>query len=160
MSKKFQLPIMSKKFQHILSVLSILIFVYIGIGSAPSQKSITTESEQIPPAIKGYTGTILIVKSTKNWTKYADKNFSEHYTGKYIIVDEKDLATYADADQYRFVITRNESTGTDYGTKTTYYVEKICMLDRKNGTLYCTKKGTSNFGKLLEAYAQALENAR
>jgi hypothetical protein len=63
-------------------------------------------------------------------------------------------------DKYRFVITREESGYHDFGAYTTYHDEKICALDRKTGTSYCTKGKTSFYGKLLESYAEALENER
>jgi hypothetical protein len=82
-----------QNFEHVLSLLAVLMFVYIGIESAPSKKSLTTESDQIPPGIKDYNETTLIVKSRNDWTKYAEKYFDEYYTGKHIFIDETDQSS-------------------------------------------------------------------
>jgi hypothetical protein len=150
---------MKKNLKHVLSLLCVLAFVFAGIESAPS-KPITMESQQVPPDYKGYTQTLVIVRSSKDWNKYAEKYFSEYYSGNYVFVDSKEMGSYSDADKYRFVVTRNESTFYDPGAHSNYYDEKICMFDKKTKKSYCTKAKTGQYGKLLKEYAQALQNAR
>jgi hypothetical protein len=57
---------MNKNLKHILSLLCVLVFIFIGIESAPSKGSLTAESKQISHDIKGYNETILILKSSRD----------------------------------------------------------------------------------------------
>jgi len=152
---------MQKRNKHLLSILAILGFIAVALASAPSQKSLTNASKgQIPEELRDYKGTILIVKYSKDWTKYAEKYFTEYYNGNFEIISGRDLDTYKDLNKFRFVITRGSYTSRDYAAKTTTYSQDLCITDRQTGKDYRTRGTTSFYGKLLKAYAQAMEKVR
>lgn len=147
---------MSKIFKHVVSFASIIVFIYIGIASTSSKKT-TSQAEKIPPTFKGYTGTILILKSTNDWMRTAKKYFGEYYKGDYIFINRDELDKY-DANKYRFFIYREENIRT-LGNQTSYD-EKVCTLDRVTGLRYCAESKIGNYSVLLHDYAKALETAR
>ncbi len=146
--------------KHGLSFIAVTVFVFLAIASVASKKNMTIEKGEIPPDIKGYKETIVIVSQTRQWNKYADKYFTENYQGKFIFVEEKELVKYPDTDKYRFFFGRNlrymQEVGSSFSSVTS---ERLTMIDRKTGKTYATHS-SSAFGKLLKYYSAALEEAR
>ncbi len=146
---------------HLLSLLTISFFILIAVASVPSKKGMTVENGQIPPGFEGYKGTLLIVKQSRDWSKYAEKYFSNNYNGKFLLIGEKDLKTgYADTKEYRFILGRDLNYTREMGTLNDHVSsENLCIMDRQSGKSYCT--GSSAFyGKLLKAYSVALDKER
>ncbi|HNP22606.1 MAG TPA: hypothetical protein PKM63_22195 [Panacibacter sp.] len=150
---------MNIQFKHCASAIVIALFGIMAVASTPSKETISSKPEQFPPDLKGYNGAIIIIESTKDWTKYAKKYFEEYYSGDVIVIPETEVFNYTDVEKYRFVIRRKQEIFYD-GFNKRYFKENICTTDRKAGYQYCTDFNTSMYGKLLKTYAQAFQDAR
>lgn len=148
--------------KEVLFFLVFSLVVSITISCAPSKKKMTIEAGRIPPGIKGFNGTLLIIDGNqKSWNKYMTKNFDKHYKGKYAIVSQSELlSTYSDVTIYRFVLYRNSRLSVNrYTGAVDSRAEKLCMRDRALGAEFCSKLAT-NFAILIKNYSIALEKAR
>ncbi len=150
-----------KLLKHYFSLSVIVIFFLMGIASSPSKGSMSVEKGQIPPDFRGYKGTLLIERQSKDWTKYAEKYFTENYTGPIkLIEDAAEMnAQYKDVKQYRFVLGRERFTEINRATDQHTASQNLCIIDRQTGRKYCTAS-TSFYGKLLKNYSAALERVR
>ena len=146
------------KFFALITVLTLL-------NCAPSSKSLTIASGQIPEKFQGYDKTLLIAQNNKAWTKIAKKHFKNNYKGKYFFTTEEELnLKYSDLNEFRFIVSKNNYifTGTTTGgvSTTLAATEDMYMKDRLTGKIYKTKISTSFFGILINRYSIALERIR
>lgn len=152
---------MKTSIKNFASFSGIVLFFVLAIASTPSKKGMTIENGQVPPDFKGYAGTLLIISQDKYWNNAAERAFRKRYTGKYLMIDKSELSKYSDLKKYRFALGRTANF--DYQTGQVYKMaitsESLCLADRQQSKKYCTKS-SSFFGKLLKAYASALENER
>jgi hypothetical protein len=147
-------------------ILSFLFSIFgILLTNGQFAKEMTVENEQIPPEFSQFEGTLLIVSQYKAWDKYAKKAFDANYKGKYKFVSKKDNESdYDDLDTYRYMLSPsfssslNSAPGSSFGSSHTSS-ERLVLLDRKTGKQYKTRS-TAFYGKLLKAYAEALELER
>lgn len=153
---------MKNSLKHVLSFLTVMVFIFFAIASAVTKEGMTVARGQIPPEFNGYNGTLLIIKQSKNWNKYAMKHFTENYKGKFIMIGESEIDNYSNNLDYRFMLTRSLFHSREIGVSgksEPSTSESLCTVDRKTEARYCTLQ-SSNFGKLLKAYSAALEDER
>lgn len=149
-----------------LTFLFLLFGVLLSYGQYA--KEMTVENNQIPPEFSEFEGTLLILSQYKAWDKYAKKAFDLNYKGKYKFVTKKDdISNYEDLDTYRYVLSPKFTTSLSNNPnriftddhKTFVSGENLVIYDRKTGKQYKTRN-SAFYGKLLKAYAEALELER
>ena len=175
------IPVITKLRFPILLTATLCLFLFSCVSSMKT--TIEEDGKQIPPGFGKKNEILLVIrKDKKSYDKYLEKNFSENYFGRYLIIDRAELESnkYKNTDTYRYVFDedyheeyksanpaqiaanggrRVNSNGTtvDYGQQ---MYAMFQVMDRKSGTVYKTKHGTGAFSKWMRAYIQALEKAR
>lgn len=138
------------------------------------KSSINDDGQQIPPNFGKEDVTLLVIlKGTRSYDKYLEKNFAENYGGKYVIVDPMEARSqqYADKKKYRYIFDEDKTVNIDtygiYQGKTRVGTQNVSsatakfqLVDRLTGEVYKTKHGTGAFSAWMKAYIQELEKAR
>lgn len=173
---------MKKKIKNILSFLTIILFITIGMASSGTKKmTFSKVGGQIPPEFGIETDTLLVITHSEDfyYNKFLKKNFKENYFGNYKLITEKELKNYP-SETYRFVFDRslNYSTKTStinssgnsnpqYGgttisttsTKTYASSDVFYITDRKTEKDYVTLS-SAYYSKLMRAFIKSLEENR
>jgi|GEM_PF-2351917 len=155
--------------QHLFSFSVVVVFCLMAIASTGIKRmSFTKENGQIPPDFKDFEDTLLVISHPENWgyNKYLKKNFSGNYSGKYKIINKKELKEYP-VDRYPYIFdhdvsytTKTEVGGTSSGRTSTYASSgTFYLVDRRSNKTYQTKS-SAFYSKLMRAYIQALDKER
>lgn len=137
------------------------VFLLMAAASGVPKAAVSMERGHIPKDFAGFKGILLIeLQQSKDWNKYARKHFSENYHGEMKFVETSEVeTTYADREEYPFIVTREQFANYGNGGVGTTYSSNLCMVDRKNRLVYSTGS-TSFYGKLLKTYAKELDAVR
>lgn len=146
--------------------LLLLLIPNFFVSCGPSFSNMTVQNNQIPPEFSEYDGTLIIISQYRAWDKYAKKAFKKNYKGDYKLITKKDdLSKYEDVEKYRYFLSPTFLQGKSidpnrYFQERNYVASEYLVLhDRKTGNHYKTAS-TAFYGKLLKAYAAALESER
>ncbi|MFT3747274.1 MAG: hypothetical protein QM768_03120 [Agriterribacter sp.] len=146
--------------KHVISLAIIGLFFVMAIASSPSKGSMTVAKHQIPPDFNGYKGTLLIISQSRSWNRYAEKYFSNNYSGKYKIIQFRELEKYPVGEEYKYVLKPEYNQRMQAGSSHSYTSsQNLCVIDRATNQQYCTKSA-SHYAALIKKYAKALEEER
>jgi hypothetical protein len=123
-------------------------------------KSITIESEQIPPAVAKEKFTFIgVLKGKRSYDKYLKKGFAR-YTGNYVLCKQNEIdAKYGDAQKYRFVLdyVMEKVMPSSYAPGNAYH---FFIYDRIEEKSYWQSGNTNFFYEAIANYVIAVDTLR
>ena len=142
---------MKSRLPQILLTCLLLVF----FANVSNAQKIKVTPDQVPAEFQGFNDTLLVISMPGfiGYNKFLEKNFKEHYTGRFRIISPKEYRK-SGRGNHRYVFQAFE----DYSLSTKmeiYYT----IIDQDNGKLYKTMSHRY-YSDLMIAYLKELDAAR
>ncbi len=143
----------------------LTLIIILLIVSSFSNSIIVKGDEGVPPDFGKTETTLIIMKLAKMKTanKNIEENFTKHYKGKFIMVDELN-ETYSDTEKFKYVMNTlamwQPATGMGNTRMPASYTYTGSIVDRVTNKSYGVGYEGAAYGPFFKNYAKRLDAAR